>query len=292
MSTTITWTNKDLISKILADTFGAGSFRVYGVNLPPIAEYLPTELPTIEATDRMTDRLFRLTDGSYLLVDFESAYKQKNFIKYLQYISRILAKYLTEAHPIRLRLLVIFTGDVYSAPAVFRTDCVTLRVEQAYLSHIDGDVEYDRLLKKISAGIRLTEEDQMKLMLLPLTYPDKNRKIEMIDTVVDAVTMISEDEQKGFLLAGLCVAANKYITELQTDRIEVMLRMTKVGQKIYNDWKKQTISYGNEQRQDEQNRIARNMLTEGYDEASVMKVTGLTQARIDSILGRNPESQH
>ena len=292
MSTTITWTNKDLISKILADTFGAGSFRVYGVNLPPIAEYLPTELPTIEATDRMTDRLFRLTDGSYLLVDFESAYKQKNFIKYLQYISRILAKYLTEAHPIRLRLLVIFTGDVYSAPAVFRTDCVTLRVEQAYLSHIDGDVEYDRLLKKISAGIRLTEEDQMKLILLPLTYPDKNRKIEMIDTVVDAVTMISEDEQKGFLLAGLCVAANKYITELQTDRIEVMLRMTKVGQKIYNDWKKQTISYGNEQRQDEQNRIARNMLTEGYDEASVMKVTGLTQARIDSILGRNPESQH
>ena len=289
MSTTITWTNKDLISKILADTFVAGSFRVYGVNLPPIAEYLPTELPTIEATDRITDRLFRLTDGSYLLVDFESAYKQKNFIKYLQYISRILTKYLTEAHPIRLRLLVIFTGDVYSAPAVFRTDCVTLRVEQAYLSHIDGDVEYDRLLKKISAGIRLTEEDQMKLMLLPLTYPDKNRKIEMIDTVVDAVTMISEDEQKGFLLAGLCVAANKYITELQTDRIEVMLRMTKVGQKIYNDWKKQTISYGNEREQQGINRVAQNMLRHGYDEASVMEMTGLTQAQLDGLLERNPE---
>ena len=289
MSTTITWTNKDLISKILADTFGAGSFRVYGVNLPPIAEYLPTELPTIEATDRMTDRLFRLTDGSYLLVDFESAYKQKNFIKYLQYISRILTKYLTEAHPIRLRLLVIFTGDVYSAPAVFRTDCVTLRVEQAYLSHIDGDVEYDRLLKKISAGIRLTEEDQMKLILLPLTYPDKNRKIEMIDTVVDAVTMISEDEQKRFLLAGLCVTANKYITELQTDRIEVMLRMTKVGQKIYNDWKKQTISYGNEREQQGINRVAQNMLRHGYDEASVMEMTGLTQAQLDGLLERNPE---
>ena len=292
MSTTITWTNKDLISKILADTFGAGSFRVYGVNLPPIAEYLPTELPTIEATDRMTDRLFRLTDGSYLLVDFESAYRQKNFVKYLQYLSRILAKYLPEAHPIRLRLLVIFTGDVHSAPAVFRTDCVTLRVEQAYLSHIDGDVEYDRLLKKISAGIRLTEEDQMKLMLLPLTYPDKNRKIEMIDTVVDAVTMISEDEQKGFLLAGLCVAANKYITELQTDRIEVMLRMTKVGQKIYNDWKKQTISYGNEREQQGINRVAQNMLAHGDDESYIMEMTGLTQAQLDGLLGRNPESQH
>ena len=288
MSTTITWTNKDLISKILADTFVAGSFRVYGVNLPPIAEYLPTELPTIEATDRITDRLFRLTDGSYLLVDFEPAYKQKNFVKYLQYISRILTKYLTEAHPIRLRLLVIFTGDVYSAPAVFRTDCVTLRVEQAYLSHIDGDMEYDRLLKKISAEIRLTEEDQMKLILLPLTYPDKNRKIEMIDTVVDAVTMISEDEQKRFLLAGLCVTANKYITELQTDRIEVMLRMTKVGQKIYNDWKKQTISYGNEREQQGINRVAQNMLRHGYDEASVMEMTGLTQAQLDGLLERNP----
>ena len=94
------------------------------------------------------------------------------------------------------------------------------------------------------------------------------------------------------ILAGLCVAANKYITELQTDRIEVMLRMTKVGQKIYNDWKKQTINYGNEQRQDEQNRIARNMLARGDDEASVMEVTGLTQAQLDGLLGRNPESQH
>ena len=91
------------------------------------------------------------------------------------------------------------------------------------------------------------------------------------------------------ILAGLCVAANKYITELQTDRIEVMLRMTKVGQKIYNDWKKQTISYGNEREQQGINRVAQNMLRHGYDEASVMEMTGLTQAQLDGLLERNPE---
>ena len=64
--------------------------------------------------------------------------------------------------------------------------------------------------------------------------------------------------------------------------------MTKVGQKLYEDWYRDTISYGNEQRQDESARIAKNMLDRNTDEAFVMQVTGLTQEQIDKILGREP----
>ena len=290
LSNTITWINKDLISKRLSDHFGAKHFALYGLDLPPITEYLPTELPTIEATDRVIDRLFRLADGSYLLVDFESLYKRKNFIKYLRYISRVLNKFLTENHPVPLRLVVIYTGDVRSAPAVYETNCLTLRVEQAFLSHIDGNQEFHEISAKMKAGTDLNEEEQMQLILLPLTFPGKAQKIQMLDRVVDTVARLPDDGRRSFLLAGLCVANNKFMTDEQTDRIEVMLRMTKVGQKIYNDWRKQTISYGNEQRQDEQNRIARNMLNHGYDEVSVMEMTGLTLTQIDAILGRTQET--
>ena len=158
LSNQITWANKDMISKILADTFGEKSFSVYGIDLPRIEAYLPTELPTIEVTDRTVDRLFRLQDGSYTLVDFESKYKRRNKVKYMHYIARTLDHVITLAEKIR------------------------------------------------------------------------------------------DEQQKAFVLAAICVANNKFITQRQSDRIEEVLRMTKVSRQIFDKWKADTLSYGNEQR--------------------------------------------
>ena len=41
---------------------------------------------------------------------------------------------------------------------------------------------------------------------------------------------------------------NKFITQRQSDRIEEVLRMTKVSRQIFDKWKADTLSYGNEQR--------------------------------------------
>ena len=41
---------------------------------------------------------------------------------------------------------------------------------------------------------------------------------------------------------------NKFITQKQSDRIEEVLRMTKVSRQIFDKWKADTLSYGNEQR--------------------------------------------
>ena len=44
------------------------------------------------------------------------------------------------------------------------------------------------------------------------------------------------------------LANNKFIIQKQSDRIEEVLRMTKVSRQIFDKWKADTISYGNEQR--------------------------------------------
>ena len=51
MANDISWVNKDLISKILADRFGNKAFAVFGAkDIPAIKEYLPTEFPTVEGS--------------------------------------------------------------------------------------------------------------------------------------------------------------------------------------------------------------------------------------------------
>lgn len=290
----VTWSNKDMISKILADTFGAKSFSVFGLDLPEIAEYLPTELPAIDATDRVVDRLFRLVDGSYVIVDFESEYRRLNKCKYLRYISRVLDKYLPENREFCLRFLVIYTGDVRTAESDFSTDCVTIHTEQAFLSHMDGEEEYKKIRNKIWKDRTVPDEDLMRLIVLPLTCRGMDRKTDMIDSVVEAAVHLEDKSQRDFVLAGVCVASSKFMKQEQMDRIGGILRMTEVGQYLLDQMTREVTEQVTERvtqqvteqvTQQVRESIAIKMLAAGDDLQHIQEVTGLPMDRLKILAG-------
>lgn len=90
MSEGIAYQNKDILFKILGQTYKEKSFAAYGIDLPPIKELLPTSLPKISANEKDIDNLFLLEDGTYAIVDYESEFKKLNKIKYLNYIARVM----------------------------------------------------------------------------------------------------------------------------------------------------------------------------------------------------------
>ena len=49
MSAGIAYQNKDVLSKVLGETYKDKSLSVYGLDLPPIKAVLPTNLPAIQA---------------------------------------------------------------------------------------------------------------------------------------------------------------------------------------------------------------------------------------------------
>ncbi len=87
----IAYQNKDILFKILGQTYKEKSFAVYGIDLPRIQALLPTDLPKISANEKSVDNLFLLEDGTYAIVDYESVYKRISKIKYLNYIARVKA---------------------------------------------------------------------------------------------------------------------------------------------------------------------------------------------------------
>ena len=86
------------------------------------------------------------------IVDYEAEYKKLNKIKYLNYIARVMEKYYKENENFDLRLIVIYTGDVKSAEPNFETKCLTLRTEQAFLSHIDGEAAFNMIRQRLPTG--------------------------------------------------------------------------------------------------------------------------------------------
>ena len=235
-------TGKDLVAKILTNTFGAKSFAVYGLNLPAIKAYLPTELPKIEGTDRFADHVFEFEDGSYGIVDYESKYLKANKIKYLEYATRLARKYFSPSKDVKIRIIVIYTCDVESADDTLDLGAVTLKIEQAFLSHIDGEEEYRKIRAKVDAEQKLTDEELMKLVILPMTVKGIAGKSGMIDRIIETGKILRGfDEASGnFALSAMTIAVGDYMTKIQKERLLEVIRMTMIGQMLVDDVERET----------------------------------------------------
>lgn len=268
----IAYQNKDILFKILGQTYKEKSFAAYGIDLPPIRALLPTDLPKISANEKSIDNLFLLEDGTYAIVDYESVYKRISKIKYLNYIARVMEKYYIEDDNFNLRLIVIYTGDVDQAEPDLKTACFTLHAEQAFLAHIDGKATFQEIQEKQRAGKLFDNDDLMRLVILPLTVPGTEGKQEMLEAVVGLAEQLADEEQQVFILSGVIVASDKFIQKEYMEQIRRKINMTQIGQ-MYEEEK---IEYGNQKVRD----MARGMLNEGIDIVKIMKITGLTEEEI------------
>ena len=275
MNEGIAWQNKDILMKVLAQTYKGKGFSAYGLNLAPVEQVLPTDFPAILASNLSTDRLFLLEDGSYAMIDYESEYKKLNKIKYLNHIARVMNRYYKEGEDFHLRMIVIYTGDVKSAEAELETDCITIRTEQAFLSHIDGDAEYQTIRAKIDAGKALTDDDLMKLVILPLTAPGKEEKNRLVEDIIQTAEQVKDDAQKSFILSGTLVATDKFIDKAFAEKIWRMLTMTKIGQ----IFERESVERVNQKVVE----MAKKMLAEDIDIAKIMKITGFTEEQLKEL---------
>ena len=164
----ITYHNKDVLSKVMAENFKDKSLKVYGIDVPKIKQVLPTNLPEIQVNEMRIDNLFLLEDGSIAIIDYESSLKWENYLKYLNYVVRILERYKQEAKYIRM--IVIYTADVEQAGDEFHAGCLTLKLEQAYLRKVDSKSIRDVLEEKLEDGVPLSDDELMQFIILPLTY--------------------------------------------------------------------------------------------------------------------------
>ncbi len=229
----ITYHNKDVLSKIMAENFKEKSLKVYGIDVPKIKQILPTNLPAIQVNEMRIDNLFLLEDGSVAIIDYESSVKWENYLKYLNYVVRILERYGQEAK--HIRMIVIYTADVKHAAGEFHVDCLTLRLEQAYLRKIDSKSVRDELEKKLEKGMPLSDDEMMQFIILPLTYKGKEAKKEAVKDAVDLAKKITDKEKQMFVLSGILVFADKIIDSSTAKYIKEVIRMTQVAQMLLEE---------------------------------------------------------
>ena len=294
-SESIAWQNKDIISKDLAERFRGESFKVYGVDLPPIEDVLPTNLPVIEAKELRMDNLFLLEDGSYALIDYESSYSEENKLKYLGYVAQVEKKLYNELKRFgELKLIILYTADVEpgkTTPVLDMGD-MSISLREAFLFNLDSELIYRETEKKIKSEGMLTGADMMRIIVYPLTFKGDDAKGEAISRILNLIDKLQDDQQKRFLAKYLLIFTDKVIKQKDADRIRRMLMLTKVEQIIAKEMEeavdKAVRKARREDRKNEKNKlkkIVENLLKRGDSMEEVSECTCLPLKEVEKIAG-------
>lgn len=302
--TEIAYQNKDITSKILGENLKHKSFAVYGINVPRICQVLPTNLPAIEANELRLDNLFLLEDGSLALVDYESDYDQADKVKYLNYITRTVKRCFEEgstraAEVPKIRMIVIYTADIKpeKTQAIFDVGCLQLQTEEAFLSIIDSEKTEIQLEEKIKNGKPLTEEEQMKFIILPLTYQGKEEKQKCIQRCFALAREVEDVKVQTFILSGMLVFSDKVVTREDSKRIREWIMLTKVGQLFEEEkmeYAKKAVEEAvlevrkeaEEATEKEKRNTAAKLLKKGFSTAEILEVIeGMTAEEVEKLRG-------
>ena len=199
--------DRDALHKVLAQAYKGKSFAAYGIALPPIRELLPA----VPVGGGFVDSLFLLEDGSYAVVEYTSGCHKADMIRYPEHIAEIMKRYDREDGSFNLHLIIIYTGDVEKAESVFDFGCLTLHPEQVFLSRMDGNAELESIRQKIHSGFLLTDDDLMKLVVLPLSVPGSEGKTQLFDEISSLAGNIPDEEQRAFVPSAMTLAADRFI---------------------------------------------------------------------------------
>ena len=281
MSSGINYNNKDILFKVLSQHYQNKSLAVYGLDVPKIKQLLPSSYPVVTATETHADTVFLLEDEtSVLILEYESSPRMTDFLKYSKYVVNTLERLYSEGYNIEnVIVAVIYTGDIKSAPSEFNVGSLCIQVKQVFLSRFNTDEIYTGIKIRLDNGQTLTDDEIMKLIILPLTQPDKILKQKLIEDTIDLAKQIKDEMQQLTVMAGIITATDKFIDRDYLKLIREWMKLTKFA-KLIEEEKYEAI---NETRREEREQFALAMLVDGDDLGKIMKYTKLTRDEIESL---------
>ncbi|MNN08247.1 hypothetical protein D3C76_909630 [compost metagenome] len=279
----ITYQAKDVLFKSMSSIYKDKALNVYGLNYPKIVEMIPSDLPEVKADEKRADSIFLLEDGSILLLEYESNKRvEENMFKYLDYTVRILRRYFEETKDFpRIHIAVVYTAEVKEAKSTVTFGDIIINSQSVFMSNFDGDSIFEEVKKRIQNKEKLTSEDKMKIVLLPLMNTSRHKQ-NIIEESIELVKFIDSEEEQLALIAGILTATDKFIEKNYAKKVREWLTMTKVD-KIYQEEKEKAIEEAKKEvRRKEKLELAKNLM-DVLSVEMIAKKTGLSIEEVEKL---------
>ncbi len=297
----IAYQNKDIALKYFGDALKNKDLTVYGLPHIRIKDTRPTNLPAIEVNELRMDNLFILEDSSFALIDYESTFGIHDIVKYVNYIARILKRFVRQEGgrnsergrkrlPV-IHLIIIFSADISDIdPNILDVGCMQLKIEPVYLLRMETEKVYSKIQYKVENKETLNDDEMLEMIVLPLTVKGKEEKRALAEETVRLAQEIQDEEQRMQALAGILTFADKILDKEYAKRIKEVIGMNKVEKLFYDEGVETGIAKGVAEGRAELIRCIRKKLKKGYavmeiaevlelDDLYVKKTADLIQSR-------------
>lgn len=291
---TIAYQNKDIVSKLFGERMKGKRLSLFGLESDlKVVDAKPTNIPIVQARELRMDNLFELEDGSIAIIDYESTYKETNFIKYGKYIMDVAERYLREGMCPDIHMMVLYTADIEETESAWNRTACSIRTEPSYLLGVSSEEWLDDASTCI-ANNTVTNDVLMHLVLLPLTYKGADKKQEAIKTCVDLARKIPDQEKEIFVLAGMITFTDKIIDKETRQYIKEVLGLTQIGKMLIDEGRQEGRREGRQEGRKEgrqegdierAKKTARNMLKRGTSVKDVAEILELPLDTIESWMG-------
>ena len=122
----------------------------------------------------------------------------------------------------------------------------------------------DKLERKVRAGEKLTDEEIMEFIILPLTYCKEQQK-NAVKKAVEMAKKIKNEQIEVFIMSGLLVFSDKIISDDLSRQVKEWLMMTKVERLIVQEADaKRLVS------------VIESIMSKGYDEKDACSLAGVS----------------
>lgn len=297
----IAYQNKDIALKYFGGALKNKNLTVYGLPHIRIKDTRPTNLPAIEVNELRMDNLFILEDSSFALIDYESTFGIHDIVKYVNYIARILKRFVRQEDgrnsergrkrlPV-IHLIIIFSADISDIdPNILDVGCMQLKIEPVYLLRMETEKVYSKIQYKVENRETLNDDEMLEMIVLPLTVKGKEEKRALAEETVRLAQEIQDEEQRMQALAGILTFADKILDKEYAKRIKEVIGMNKVEKLFYDEGVETGIAKGVAEGRAELIRCIRKKLKKGYavmeiaevlelDDLYVKKTADLIQSR-------------
>lgn len=182
---------------------------------------------------------------------------------------------------------VLYSGNIQNPVTSFTEGINTYHVIPIIMKDHSADDLIKTLKEKASSGDILTKADLVPLTLIPLMdgqLSQKERFLQAFSLTENTKDISSEDLQK--IEAMIYTMADKFLENDDFEHVKEGIRMTRLGQMLFNDGFNDGFNNGSQEKQLE---IARNLIGKLSD-ASIAETTGLPLDVILKLKKTNYES--
>ena len=221
--------------KYAGQNFGKELMPCMGLSEP--AGVAPTEIIELEIRQMYEDFNYVMQDGSWSHFEFQSrdggVEDLKRFRHYEENVSY--------AYGVAVTTYVVYTGNVRNPVTSFTEGVNTYRVVPILMGEKDGDQVIRGVQRKLNGGELLTKQDLMPLVLTPLmsgTDSMEERIRTILGLLKESEKRVNEELSKEDIkkLESIVYAfANKFLNPVELGKVEEVLKMSLLGQMIFED---------------------------------------------------------